>query len=235
MRHELVISADINMGVKRDALEFCNRKAYAESELDFPIVLGGAAGAAIIEDLPPLGNILLLSKAVGGSLYFYTLLTQIVWARHPKALDVVAFDNSIDMLRSICEGNAQYSFGDEEALTAFIDSIKQTIRRRKAGEEDASRRKVFFIHIISEQREALNRDALSWLVTEDLSGLGIQLILCGETDGSSAYLEEFDDLFDSVIETMSGYGGGFPTYGVITRQRLAEVYSLEMPRTYKRR
>lgn len=236
MKHQLVIPGftDPNNSVnavERVSLAFCDRKEYAESDFDFPIVLGcNAIGEPVIEDLPTLGNILLFGKATGASMYYLTFLAQLLWARHPQPLDVAVFSYPFNYLQSLCTNQTQYSFGNENEFPVFLDCIWQTVKRRRAGEEDIRRRKVFFVYIFSGRLMGLDRAALGDLFKQNLAELGLQVVVCGETGSTASYLADLAPLFDAVTETMRGYGEGMPRFGVITRQNMSEVFSLRFPR-----
>ena len=220
MKHELIVpTSDSLQNIAEKVLRYCDCKEYGESEYDFPIVIGrDRVGNPIIADLPTLGNVVLFGSTGGPSLYEMILLAQLLWAKHPKPLDVEFFDFPINMWGSMFVGREQYYFGDEGKLEEFFEHIKATIERRKSGQEDAKRRKVFFIHILSSKPRNLDRDMFDVILKEDMRSLGLQLVMCGEAGVAATYLYGYSDLFDTTIETATEYGSS-RLYGIIKEGR----------------
>lgn len=237
MKHELIVpTSDSLQNIAEKVLRFCDGKEYEDSEYDFPIVIGrDRVGNPIIVDLPTLGNVVLFGPTGGQSLYEMILLAQLLWAKHPKPLDVDFFDFPINMWGSMFVEHEQYYFGNESKLEELFEHIKATIERRKSGKEDAKKRKVFFIHILSGKPRNLDRDMLDAILKEDLGKLGLQLVLCGEAGVAATYLYGYSDLFDTTIEMATEYDSS-RLYGIIKEGRhpLSEfvrkyVCSLDIP------
>ena len=217
MKHELTVpeSDRIHRLIASETLRFCNGKEYTESEFDFPVVLGkDEKNDPIIVELPTLGNILLYGPTGGTSLYEGMLLAQMLWTKHPKPLDVDVFDFPVGMLEGVCAGHGQYATGTESEFGAFLEKIRTTIEKRKAGEEDIRTRKVFFVHILSAKPKNLDRNTLNDILKEDLGRLELQFILCGETTAAASYMKDFAYMFDTAIELESAYASS-KLYGII--------------------
>ena len=217
MKHELIVpkSDRLHRLIASETLRFCNGKEYTESEFDFPVVFGrDEKGELIIADLPSLGNTVIYGPTGGPSLYEGVFLAQMLWAKHPKPLDVDVFDFPVGMLEGVCAGHGQYATGAEDGFGMFLEKIRKTIEERKAGEEDIQTRKVFFVHILSAKPKNLNRNTVNDVLKEDLEKLGLQLILCGETTAAASYLKDFAYMFDTAIELETAYASS-KLYGII--------------------
>lgn len=217
MKHELIVprTEKTYRLIAGETLRFCSSKEYQESEFDFPVVLGkDEKGEPIIVDLPSLGNAVIYGPTGGPSFYEGVLLAQMLWAQHPKPLDVDVFDFPIGMLEGVCVGHGQYYSGNESEFETFLENIRTTIEKRKRGEEDIQRRKVFFVHLLSAKPKNLNRNILNAILKEDSQKLGLQFVLCGETSAAASYLKTYADLFDTAIELESAYASR-RLYGII--------------------
>ena len=216
MKHELTVpeSDRIHRLVARETLRFCSSKEYTESEFDFPVVFGrDERGEPIIVDLPSLGNTVIYGSTGGPSFYEGIFLAQMLWAKHPKSIDIDVFDFPIGMSDGVCAGHGQYATGAEDGFGAFLEKIRTAIEKRKTGEVCRTQ-KVFFAHILSAKPKNLNRNTLNDILKEDLKKLGLQFILCGETSAAASYLKNFADMFDTAIELETAYTSN-KLYGII--------------------
>lgn len=216
MKHELIVpkSDRLHRLIASETLRFCSGKEYTESEFDFPMVLGkDEKGNPIVVDLPSLGNTVIYGSTGGPSFYERIFLAQMLWAKHPKSIDIDVFDFPIGMSDGVCVWQGQYAIGAEDKFSVFLEKIRRAVEKCKTGEECRTQ-KVFFVHILSAKPKNLNRNTLNDILKEDLKKLGLQFILCGETSAAASYLKNFADMFDTAIELETAYTNS-KLYGII--------------------
>ena len=212
----MIIPDGCNSAYSEKISSYCNHSEYYQSDYDSPLVIGSTfKREPIIGDFFSLGNILMFGMQMGGADYYLKLLAQMVWGKHSKPVRAFIFDYYIGDTRHICNDTTEWYYGVENKFSSFLDKIRQSVHRRKSGEEDSGEHKLFIVYAYHiGKSDGLNRRNLNEIFKEDLKSLGIQVVFCAAS-GRPMNFVGFDDLFDTVIETLPFYSGCKPVIGTI--------------------
>lgn len=209
MKNELKINSSLFLekDYMVDMLErYCNRKAFVNSEHEYPFTFGFTEkGDPIIKNLPDLGNILIFGDT-GKTHYHFMLFAQMLFVDYVNKPKLALFDDTMQTL-GVFFGNwhiSKYYIGAAEELAAFLHSLeREKARRQRDGGKDFPYT-VYFVYLdYHSLKDTFNmlRDKFYTNICDGLKELGLQLIVCAGNSRTTEFVLPYMELFDTTIGT----------------------------------
>lgn len=213
--------------------QFCNRKAFVNSEYACPINVGFTeSGEPIIKNLPELGNILLFGET-GKTLYDLVFFAQILYVNYELKTEIALFDDAMQTFAPFFGDRdiSKYYIGDVEEFSAFLASLEREKARRKREKGKGYPHTIYFAYLDYHSLEDTCNvliEKLNNRLCEGLQGLGLQLIVCSGNSRPTEFIVPYIDLFDTTIGTktyrLQEYSGLLGTEGIISHGGAKEKF-----------
>lgn len=189
---------------------FCKRKAFVNSEHDYPFTIGFADnGEPIIKNLPDLGNTLIFGDT-GKTHYHLTLLSQLLYVNYGNSYtdkpEIALYDDDMKTLGEFFQDvniNKCY-IGDAEEFFAFLSSLEREKAKRQKESGKEFPYTIYFAyldyHSLKDTCDVL-KDKLYAHICDGLQALGLQLIVCAGNSRPTEHVVHYRDCFDTTIGT----------------------------------